>query len=162
MSIEFRKITNDSRLEKSAEVIRDSFKTVADDFNITREKAPTNPAFIEPGDLIKMREKGIEMFGVYDGLVQIGFVAIEKAEGKVYYMEKLAVLPPFRHNGYGKRIIEFVVDHVRLNCGEKISIGVINDNTVLKEWYKNSGFVETGVRKFKHLPFEVCFMEKVV
>ncbi|MEJ6951365.1 hypothetical protein [Natronospora cellulosivora (SeqCode)] len=40
-----------------------------------------------------------------------------------------------------------------------LKIGVINENKVLKEWYIDLGFLETGRKNFSHLPFEVCFME---
>jgi len=36
-------------------------------------------------------------------------VAIEKISEDVYSMEKLAVLPEYRKNGYGTRLINFVV-----------------------------------------------------
>lgn len=43
-----------------------------------------------------------------------------------------------------------------------LSIGIINENKVLKQWYSSFGFNETGFKKFPHLPFTVCFMEKKI
>ncbi|MEW9124594.1 MAG: GNAT family N-acetyltransferase [Thermotaleaceae bacterium] len=163
MEIKFKKVYLDSELEVCANIIRESFLTVAIESNLTRETAPSNPAFIELEDLIRMRDKGIEMFAVFEDQVQIGFVGVEKAsEDGTYYMEKLSVLPFFRHRGYGKVMIDFIFEHVK-NCGgEKIGIGIINENTVLKNWYSMYGFIETGLKKFAHLPFIVYFMEKQV
>lgn len=45
-SIDFKESTPDM-FDECAEVIRDSFMTVANDFKLTKENAPTNPAFIE-------------------------------------------------------------------------------------------------------------------
>ncbi len=160
MGLKIRKVIDED--EVCTEVIRNSFITVADEFNITRENAPTNPAFAGPDSLAKMREKGIELFAAYFADLCIGFVAAEKASEDVFYMERLAVLPEYRHKGYGKELIDFVVDFVREHGGKKISIGIINENRVLKAWYIRYGFVETGLKAFKHLPFEVCFMEKAV
>ncbi len=41
----------------------------------------------------------------------------------------------------------------------KIQIGIIEENTILKNWYTKNGFVHTGTQKFEHLPFTVGFME---
>ena len=160
MRMDFREVSSDIEMEKCAAVIRDAFKTVAEDLKITKESAPTNPAFLEKDSLIRMKEKGIVMFGVFENSVQIGFVAIEKADTDVYYMEKLAVLPEFRHKGCGRRIMDFVFDYVSGNNGKKVSIALINENSVLINWYIDYGFTVTGTKRFNHLPFEVCFMEK--
>jgi hypothetical protein len=64
---------------------RASFLTVAKEFNITQENAPTNAAFIKHADLMKMRARGIAMFGLFEDEAQIGFVAIERADGGVFY-----------------------------------------------------------------------------
>jgi hypothetical protein len=44
--------------------------------------------------------------------------------------------------------------------GKKVSVGIIDENLVLKNWYRDYGFVQTDIRRFEHLPFVVCFMEK--
>jgi len=77
-------------------------------------------------------------------------------------MEKLAILPEYRHKGFGKKLVDFVFDYVRRENGAKVSIGFINENSVLKGWYKDYGFVETNVKQFEHLPFLVCFMERKI
>lgn len=143
-------------------VIRDSFITVANDFNLTRQSAPTNPAFIEIEALQAMKKKGVDMYGAYINNTLIGFVAIEKSDENLYFMEKLAVLPEYRHNGYGLRLINFVIERVKEEGGKKISIGIINENRVLKDWYIKNGFSETGIKQFPHLPFCVCFLERTV
>ena len=153
---------DDNQFEECISVIRNSFITVANEFNLTKENAPTNPAFADMHTLIKMNEKGIEMYGAYEGEICIGFVAVERANEDNFYMEKLAVLPEYRHKGIGKKLIDFASACVKRNGGKKVSIGIINENKRLKDWYIKYGFVETEVKVFKHLPFIVCFMEKEV
>jgi hypothetical protein len=46
----------------------------------------------------------------------------------------------------------FVCKH---NEGKVVSIGIINDNEMLKDCYRKYGFEETGLRKFEHLSFTV-------
>lgn len=152
----------DQQLEECVNVIRNSFITVAHQFNLTKENAPTNPAFADIGILLDMKKKGIEMYGAYDDGMYVGFVAIEKANEDSFYMEKLAVLPEYRHQGIGKNLIDCVFSYVKAHGGKKVSIGIINENKRLKDWYIKYGFKETGVKIFDHLPFEVCFMEKLV
>lgn len=162
MNCEIKIVETDDEINESTRIIRESFMTVADKFRFTKDNAATNPAFLETEDLCKMKEKGIKMFGFYENNVQVGFVAIEKARTDIFYMEKLAVLPRARHKGYGQRLLDFVMQYVEENYGNVVSIGIINDNTILKDWYKNYGFVETELKKFKHLPFDVCMMKKNV
>lgn len=162
MGLVFKQISKDAELKECVDVIRASFLTVAKEFNLTLENAPTNPAFIKFDTLLKMREKGIALFAVFHADTQIGFVAIEKADEDTYYMEKLAVLPEFRHRGYGRMIMDFVSDFVRKNGGKRIGIGIINENTVLKQWYENYGFREIERKKYQHLPFTVCLMSKEI
>ncbi len=158
MSISFDKVSP-TMFDECAKIIRDSFITVANDFDLTKENAPTNPAFIEVDALNKMYEKNIDMFIVAKKDAYIGFVAIEKANDEMYYMEKLATVPEYRHKGYGKRMMDFVVSYVKDREGKKISIGIINENEVLKKWYLSYGFVEKEIKVFNHLPFTVCLME---
>jgi N-acetylglutamate synthase-like GNAT family acetyltransferase len=90
---------------------------------------------------------------------QVGFVAMEKADDAVYYLEKLAVLPEYRHNGYGRELVQFVLETAATGGAKKLSIGIIYEQAVLKDWYKDIGFRETSTKKFEHLPFTVGFME---
>lgn len=134
--------------------------TVATDFNLTPKNAPTHAAFIKFADLLKMRDKGIAMFGLFESGVQAGFVAVERAGGGVFYVEKLAVLPAYRHRGYGMAMIDFVYEYVKLKNGSLISIGIMDNHSVLKNWYQTCGFTVTGIEEVKRLPFKVCFLER--
>lgn len=162
MEVEIKRVASDDMLEKSLDVIRRAFLTVANEFNLTEENCPTNGAFIKIGKLREMKEKGIAMFGLSVNNEQVGFVAIEKANDEVFYIEKLAVLPKFRHNGFGRKLMDFAFGYVKNNNGKKVSIAIINENKILKDWYADYGFTETMVKEFAHLPFKVCFMEKPV
>lgn len=159
---EIREVTNDIELEESCRVIREAFATVAAEFGLTVQNTPTNPAFIGPDNLIAMQAKGVRLFGMYEGGDQIGFAAIERVDDDRYYLEKLAVLPKYRHRGYGKGLIDFTVEYVKSRAGKKIGIGLIDENRVLRDWYYRYGFVETGTKHFQHLPFTVCFMELIL
>lgn len=145
--------------EESAEVIRKAFLTVAKEFNITKENAPSNGAFIKADAIEKLAAKGIKLFDVFKDGARAGFFALEDAGEGVYYLEKLSVIPEQRHSGLGSMIMDFAADYVRRNSGSKISIAIVEENSVLKKWYLEYGFKELRLKKFEHLPFTVCFME---
>lgn len=154
-----RQLSEIDDLNISLEIIRESFKTVADDFKLTRDNCPSHPSFITSDGLEKLIEKGALLFGLFTGDVQAGFVAVEKSVNDLFYIEKLSVLPQYRHNGYGSGLVRFAFDYIRKNGGRITSIGIMDEHRVLKEWYKSLGFREVSSKKFEHLPFTVCFMD---
>ena len=154
-----REISTEEDLSNSVRVIQESFRPVATEFGLTRENCPTHPTFISLERLNELKARELNLFGLFLGELQIGFVAIEKADEAHYYMEKLAVLPDYRHWGHGAKLVEFVLEYARNNKVAEVSIGVIDEHTVLKEWYKIIGFQEVVTRKFNYLPFTVCYMK---
>lgn len=158
MNIEIKEIS-DGDLEECAEVLRQGFSTVAKDFGLTMDNCPTNGAFIKTERLIADKDKGNYMFGLYSNHKLAGFMQLEQKSDGLFFLEKLAILPDYRHNGYGKILLDFAKVKVREMKGTTISISIIEENTVLKNWYSSYGFIHTGTRKFEHLPFTVGFME---
>ena len=76
------------------------------------------------------------------------------------FFNNLAVLPEYRHLGIGKELVDYAITYSKNILGaNKIKIGIVEENTILKEWYEKIGFVHTGTKKFEHLPFTVGFME---
>ena len=75
------------------------------------------------------------------------------------FHHNLAVLPEYRHNGFGKLLLDHAKDVVKASGGNVIKIGIIEESTVLKNWYIANGFVHTGTKKFDHLPFTSGYLE---
>lgn len=142
----------------SAALIREAFLTVAEEFGLTRENAPSNGAFLEADKLKELSDKGIALIDVYDGDALVGFLALEDAGSGVFYLEKLAVAPGKRHKGIGKSMLDFSCEYVRGKGGSEVSIAIIDENSVLKRWYEQYGFTRTRIKKYDRLPFTVCFM----
>lgn len=99
------------------------------------------------------------MYTFYENGDRAGFVRLTKKGDAVFELEKLAVLPEYRHRGYGKRLVGFARDEAGKLGAPKITIGIIEENARLKDWYAMNGFVHAGTRRFSHLPFTVGFME---
>ena len=88
----------------------------------------------------------------------IGCVGIEKSNTDVCYLERLSVLPEMRGKHLGVRLVQHALEYAASKGARKVSIGIIAEQTELKEWYGRIGFVETQTKSFPHLPFEVCLM----
>ena len=155
---EIRPLTAD-RLPDYANVIRNSFATVARDFGLTKENCPYHPAFISDEALVKKIKDGYMTFGYFVGDTLFDFVAITNMGGGIYEVNRLSIFPEWRHYGYGKRLLGFCKEKVKELGGEKINIEIVEENKVLKEWYAANGFVHTGTEKFEGLPFLIGHME---
>lgn len=159
---DFIYIAPEQDLSTIVKVLNLSHGTIARDFNFTKEDNPTNNAFIDEKTLREQLNNGIELYGLKMNNRLVGCIAIEKSkrEPGTYYIEKVSVLPEFRHQGIGVRLMDFATAKIKDAGGQIISIALIDSNTKLKEWYLSQGFIETGVKDFEHLPFRVCFMRK--
>jgi diamine N-acetyltransferase len=165
--MEIVEVLEDPLLAACVPVIRAAFQTVADDFGLTQQTAPTNPAFMTLERLLKERGRGVRMFALLEGegasAAPAGFVALERSPRReVLYLERLAVLPTLRHRGLGRALMDHAFAEARAAGAERISIGIVDEHAVLKRWYLDYGFTVTGTKRFEHLPFTVCFMEKPV
>jgi len=157
--LEIRKLNKEKDLDNLLFVIQESFMTVVKELNLTKENAPTNPAFLTMEKLLESIEKKVDFYIAFNNNEMCGSVGIQpgKEEGE-YYIERLAVLPEYRHNQYGKKLLDKAIEEIIMRKGKYISIGIINENIKLKKWYLDYGFIENGTRRFEHLPFTVCFM----
>lgn len=153
------KVTTENQLDTCLNIIHKSFQTVADDMNLTKENCPSHTAFMPLEKLQNQFENGNPMFLYEYNNKFIGYFSLSINDNSVE-LNNLSVLPEYRHIGIGEKIINYAVDYSKNTLGvNKIKIGIVEENAILKEWYKTLGFVHTGTRKFEHLPFTVGFME---
>lgn len=153
------KVTTENQLDTCLNIIHKSFQTVADDMNLTKENCPSHTAFMPLEKLQNQFENGNPMFLYEYNNKFIGYFSLSINDNSVE-LNNLSVLPEYRHIGIGKKIINYAVDYSKNTLGvNKIKIGIVEENAILKEWYKTLGFVHTGTRKFEYLPFTVEFME---
>lgn len=146
-------------IETCIQVIRKSFETVAQEFNITIENCPSHTSFIQAEKLYKQYDEGRFMFIYLENDIIIGYFSLCKNVDGSFELDNLAVLPEYRHQGYGKEMIEFALNKVKEMGSSKITIGIIGENTKLRHWYIALGFTHTCTRKYEYLPFTVEFME---
>lgn len=147
-----------NELNECFEVIHQSFNTVADEFGLTKENCPKHTSFIPLYFLESQMNWGWHMYALYVGKKIIGYMSLSK-EDDAFELHNLAVLPEYRHNGFGKRLLDHAKEAVKSLGGNTIKIGIIEESTVLKNWYIANGFVHTGTKKSDHLPFTSGYLE---
>lgn len=140
------------------ETIRAAFEGVAARFALTRENAPSHPSHCAAEWIQKDMDRGVTYFIIENGDLVSGCVAIESVKPDVCYLERLAVLPCRRRRGFGKALVNHVFSQVKSLGVRRVNIGIIAQDTELKNWYKRIGFIEGESKEFSHLPFRVTFM----
>ena len=153
------KIASLNDFENCAKIIRQGFSSIARKFDLTTANCPSNDAFITTDELIKNKDMGNLMYALYDNHKMVGFMELEEKNEFNYERGKFTVLYGARHLGYGKALLNFAKNKVKELGGEKLIISVIENNDILKDWYRANGFIHTDTKKVKHLPFSVDLME---
>jgi N-acetylglutamate synthase-like GNAT family acetyltransferase len=144
------------------EIIRSSFRDVADRFGLTQENCPKHPSNCTVDWIQGDMDRGVTYFIFEDHGLASGCVALELAGSKLCYLERLAVRPPQRRRGFGRALVEYVLAEAKRSGSRRMSIGIIAEQTELKSWYQKIGFVEAETKEFAHLPFRVTFMSCAV
>ena len=141
-------------------LMRDSFRDVAERFDLTPENCPTHPSFCTHEWVEKAMDRGVRYFLLELEGSPGGCVAVERAGDEVCYLQRLAVLPACRRRGYGEALVEKVEEEARAAGARRLEIGIISAQGDLRDWYARRGFKEKGRKNFDHLPFEVTFMAR--
>ena len=152
-------VENKEQLNICLDIIRSSFMTVAEEFGITKNNCPSHTAFMTIDKLEKQFNDGRPMYLFYQDELPVGYFSLAKCSDNEWELNNLAVLPEYRHLGIGKAMVDYAVVAVKNYGGNIISIGIIEENTILKSWYLKLGFNHISTRKFEHLPFTVGFMK---
>ena len=144
--------------EMIAHLIRVSFRDVAARFSLTPENCPKHPYNCTVAWVESDQVRGVKYFILSQDDQAIGCAALESPNPNLCYLERLAVVPDRRRQGFGRALILHVLACAQERGAHEVSIGIIADDTELKLWYARLGFIETETKSFSHLPFRVSFM----
>jgi diamine N-acetyltransferase len=149
-----------SELHEAANVVRVSFATVAHELGLDAANCPTHPTFLSDEQVTAMISDGMCFYGLFVDRMMVGVVGEKRVNEQDYTVEKLAVLPNLRHGGFGRQLMDHACDLARRAGGQRVTIAIVDENETLKQWYLGMGFRITEIRRYDHLPFQVCCMER--
>lgn len=145
-----------------ANIIKKSFKTVADEYGFTEKNAPRFTAFATTDERLYWHMDGehrpMYVFEV-DGVL-CGYYSLLLQNNNECELNNLAVLPEYRHKGIGKELLEHSFKIARSKGCSLMNIGIVEENTRLRKWYEDNGAVHVGTKKFDFFPFTCGYMKK--
>lgn len=153
-----------SDLEECVEVIRSSFKTVADELGFTKEEAPRFTAFATTLErlLYHYEQEKRQMFAYWEGNKIIGYYSLLKQNDDECELNNLCVLPEYRHKQIGKKLLEHAFSEAeKMGCSQ-VNIGIVEENTKLQKWYETNGAEHIRTEKYDFFPFTCGYMRKML
>jgi N-acetylglutamate synthase-like GNAT family acetyltransferase len=143
---------------KIANIVSVSNIDVADEFGINNDNNPKHPSFYNKDWVMSDFARNEKYFLYMENGVSIGCVAFENPRPGVAYLNRLSVLPQYRHKGVGEELVHYIFKYAKIRDIQRISIGIIAENFKHKNWYLKLGFVEGDIKTVPHRPFDVQFM----
>ena len=159
------KTISKSEIPECVKVIRNSFKTVAEEFGFTPENAPGFTAFAATAERLEyqMDFEKRQMYANYtDGKITGYYSLVVQESGKECELSNLCVLPEYRHKQIGKSLLDDAFEKAKALGSSKMKIGIVEENTVLRRWYEKHEFVHTNTIKYDFFPFTCGYMERGV
>lgn len=142
-----------------SQLIRSAHKGVATKFGLTKENCPKHPSNCSIDWIQADFNREVLYFILTENHLPVGCVAVKKANPQVCYLERLSVIEAYRKKGYGAHLVRHAIKTAQALDAHTISIGIIAQFDILKQWYRHLGFKETQTLDIKHLPFKVLMME---
>ena len=140
------------------EIIQDSFLDVAEQFGLTPQNSPTHPSNCRAEWIMREMNRDVTYYILENDGLPAGCVALEKINDEVCYLERLAVLPGQRRQGFGEALVKHALSEAR-NIGVfRVQIGMIAEHQELLDWYEKLGFEKLEEKNFPRLVFPVAFM----
>ncbi len=130
------RVESKEQLDICLDIVHKSFQTVADEMILTKDNCSSYTAFMPIEKLISQFENNTPMLLYqYNGCFA-GYFSLSINDDSVE-LNNLAVLPEYRHLGIGKELVDYAITYSKNILGaNKIKIGIVEENTILKEWYE--------------------------
>lgn len=148
-------------LPECVRVIRNSHQTVADEFGLTEENAPRYVAFATTEERLTWHmdsEHRLMYLDEEEGKICGYYSLLLRGEGECE-LGNLSVLPEYRHRGIGSALLRHSVEKAREQHCSVMNLSIVEENTILREWYERNGAVHTETKKFDFFPFTCGYMK---
>ncbi len=151
-------------IPECVKIIKSSFLTVAKEFGFTEENAPRFTAFATTEDklLWQMDNENRLMFLYEEKGIPCGYYALLIQDGCECELNNLSVLPEYRHNGIGKKLLKHSYQVAAEEGCKIMNIGIVEENQRLRRWYEGNGAVHVGTKKFDFFPFTCGYLKKEI
>ena len=151
----------EEEIPECVKVIRTAFKTVADQFGFTEENAPHFTAFATDENRLHFQfsEEHKPMYVYLEGEKIVGYYSLAVLNESEIELNNLAVLPEYRHKGIGGKLLKDCFKRAKESGANKLKIGIVEENQVLRMWYEKNGFIHLGTVKYDFFPFTCGYME---
>jgi diamine N-acetyltransferase len=143
-----------------ARLVSEANKDVALRFGLNAQNCPKHPSFCTEAWIESDLARGERYFILEEGGAAIGCAAYERPGPGRAYLNRLSVLPGYRNQGAGARLVQHIIQMASADSVQSISIGVIGEHAELKRWYESQGFISGEIKQFPHLPFSVQYMAR--
>lgn len=118
------------------------------------EKECFSSPWSEEGLKSELNNNFARFFVALSGGEIAGYIGSHNVLGEVY-ITNVAVFPEFRKNGVGKALVEFLVDEMKAEKAEIVTLEVRKSNFNAISLYEKCGFEKVGERKnFYEKPVE--------
>lgn len=141
-------------------VIRRSFHTVAETYDLPEENCVASGSFIKMDQLMRDYRRGVKLFGCLCDGHTAGYMQLEMIEPGKFTLDKVAVLPEYRGQGIGAHMLEYAIDHAAHHGGQTLTVSVFAIDTGLVDWYCRHGFVLRDTVTHPDLPLAVAHLDK--
>ena len=136
-------------------VIRDSFLTVARELGLAPETSPKFTGFSISEERLYYHfdvEKRT-MICAESGEQIVGYYSLAPLKQGVCEVNNLAVLPEFRHQNVGGRLLEDALRRAKALGAAEVLVSIVDDNLRLRRWYEAKGFRHIKSQKFPVFAF---------
>ncbi len=149
-------------LPECLETIHRAFLPNCERYGFTKENYPGCAAFMTLDELVSEKNGGTHIYAIrIDGVIA-GCVMLKRTSEDIYSFRRFAVLPEYRHLGFGKQLVAHCKSKAREYGGKKLQLLMVYQNEPLRALYESYGFtlVKTGCDD-EH-PFEYGIYEMKV
>ena len=147
-------------IPECVQVIRRSHQTVADAFGFTKENAPRYVAFATDENRLRWhmdREHRLMFLDEESGVIR-GYCSLLLNQDGACELGNLSVLPEYRHQGIGTALLRHSIGIARARHCSMMRLSIVEENTVLRQWYERHGAIHTGTEKYDFFPFTCGYM----
>lgn len=142
-----------------SELIRASFRDVAERLGLTAENCPGHPSNCREQIVQKALAEGTRFFLLLWEGEPRACVSCSPGRHGVFTLRRLAVLPEVRLRGFGKLLVRHVLDDAWQHGADCVEVGVVASEQWLIDFYERMGFTVTRENvAMDELPFEVTFL----